>query len=73
MENFIPSDDCLLEREGGHFPGDDFDCEAILDKYGPEGAYYIGSKLIDLAHKDVDEAISQAFSKDFGDKTSTYI
>lgn len=73
MSNFTPSDDCLLERTGGHFPGDDFDCEAILNQYGPEGAYNIASKLLDLAHKDVGEAMLQEFREEFTDKTSTFI
>lgn len=72
MEYPTHLDDCIA-RTDGHFPGDDFDCKAILDKYGPEGAYNIASELLDLVHKDVEEAMSQAFSKDFGDKTSTYI
>ena len=38
-------------------PGDDFNCEEILNKYGPEGCYNIAKKLMKLADEDVKEAM----------------
>ena len=40
---------------------DDFDFEAVLNKYGPEGCYQIAEKLIKLADEDIRNALSENY------------
>lgn len=40
---------------------DDFDFDAVLNKYGPEGCMQIAERLIKIAHEDVRNALNENY------------